>query len=206
VLQRNTIKRMDFALGATMATTKTRLAEIGGFEGLVDYLADDYQLGNRIANTGARIEICSTPVECRSEPQDAEEVWSHQLRWARTVRVCQPLPYFSSILSNATLWPLLAVLGNGARGMELFVVALLVRVMTAQLNYERLIGQEGWKAGLLAPVKDLLQVPVWALAFFGNEISWRDQSFHVDRGGKLTPLAWTSPDEAVEGTAEPLEN
>jgi ceramide glucosyltransferase len=206
VLQGNTIRRMDFALGAAMATTKTRLAQIGGFESLVDYLADDYQLGNRIANTGARVEICSTPVECRSEPQDAEEVWSHQLRWARTVRVCQPLPYFLSILSNATLWPLLAAMGHGPRSIELLVTALVVRVMTAQMNYDQMVGQAGWKAGLLAPAKDLLQVPIWALAFFGNEISWRDQRFHVDRGGRLTPLAWASPDPPVDVTVEPQEN
>jgi len=31
-------------------------------------------------------------------------VWKHQLRWARTIRVCQPLPYFFSILSNAGFW------------------------------------------------------------------------------------------------------
>ena len=90
--------------------------------------------------------------------------------------------------------------------MEVFVVALVVRVMTAQFNYERMVGQEGWKAGLLAPVKDLLQVPIWALAFFGNEISWRDQRFQVDTGGRLTPLAWPSPDQSVEVTVEPQEN
>ena len=28
-------------------------------------------------------------------------VWKHQLRWARTIRVCQPVPYFFSLLSNA---------------------------------------------------------------------------------------------------------
>ena len=41
------------------------------------------------------------------------EVWIHQLRWARTIRVCQSVPYFFSILNNVTLWALLlALLGD----------------------------------------------------------------------------------------------
>src|SRR5664279_5517104 len=36
-----------FGLGATIATTKTILREIGGFEALVAYLGDDYELGAR---------------------------------------------------------------------------------------------------------------------------------------------------------------
>jgi ceramide glucosyltransferase len=189
VLQRNMLKPMDFALGAAMATSKSRLAEIGGFEALVDYLADDYQLGNRIAKTGARLELCTVPVECHAERQSAWAVWNRQLRWARTIRVCQPAPYFLSVLSNGTFWPLLAAVANRSFGMACFVSALIVRMLTAAANYHRLTGNRPYKAGLLAPVKDLLHVAVWASAFIGNEITWRDQRFRVDKCGKLTPKA-----------------
>ena len=188
VLQGNTLKPMDFALGAAMATTKERLAQIGGFEGLLEYLADDYQLGNKIARTGARLTICPMPVECRTEAQSASAVWQHQLRWARTIRVCQPMPYFFSILSNGTFWPLVALAANRSSGWGLMIGAIVVRIATARATYERLTRKSGWKAGFLAPTKDLLQVLIWALAFAGNEITWRNQRFHVDKGGKLTPL------------------
>src|SRR5207247_5039543 len=78
-----------------------------GYQALVDYLADDYQLRNRIARGGTRIVLSPVVVECREMPRNWSEIWRHQLRWARTIRVCQPLPYFFSILGNATLWPLL---------------------------------------------------------------------------------------------------
>ena len=107
VLQARTLRPQDFALGAVMATRRAQLAEIGGFRALVDYLADDYQLGNQLARRGYRIELCPVVVECWERPQGWREVWAHQLRWARTVRVCQPGPYFLSILSNATIWPVL---------------------------------------------------------------------------------------------------
>lgn len=104
VLQSRTLKPLDFALGAVMATRRQQLNEIGGFRALVDYLADDYQLGHQIAKRGYRIELCPVVVECREREQGWREVWAHQLRWARTIRVCQPVPYFFSILSNVTWW------------------------------------------------------------------------------------------------------
>src|SRR5207249_3973973 len=107
VLQAQNLKPLDFALGAVMATTRRRLESIGGFEALKDFLADDYQLGNLIARKGGRIVLCPVVVECRESPKSWREVWRHQLRWARTIRICQPVPYFFSILGNATLWPLL---------------------------------------------------------------------------------------------------
>ena len=107
VCQARTLRPMDFALGAVMATTRKQLGAIGGLESLVDYLADDYQLGNKIARAGGRIELCPVVVDCLESPKTWTEIWKHQLRWARTIRVCQPLPWFFSILSNATLWPLL---------------------------------------------------------------------------------------------------
>jgi ceramide glucosyltransferase len=109
VLQSNSMKPQNFALGAVMMSRRETLANIGGFEPLLDYLADDYQLGHRIAATGARIQMSPVVVQCWDKPMDFRAVWNHQLRWARTIRASQPLPYFFSILSNVTLWALLLI-------------------------------------------------------------------------------------------------
>jgi ceramide glucosyltransferase len=185
VLQRNHLKSMDFALGAVIGTSRPTLNRIGGFEPLLDYLADDYQLGKRITEAGGKLTICPIPVTCWAEEHGWARVWNHQLRWARTIRVCQPLPYFLSILGNGTLWPLLAALVSPG----LAVFSLLVRCFSAKVNYARLTGSDGWIAFALAPVKDLFSAILWALAFAGNTVTWRDQRFRVHRGGKLTPLA-----------------
>lgn len=112
VLQSQTLKPLDYALGAAMLVRRETLAEIGGFPVLANCLADDYQLGQRIAKNGHRIALCPVVAECWDPPMNWRDVWKHQLRWARTIRVCRPLPYFLSILSNATLWPLLWLLSE----------------------------------------------------------------------------------------------
>ena len=123
VLQARSLKALDFALGAVMATRRRQLAEIGGFQALADCLADDYQLGRRIARRGYRLELSPLVVECWSAPTGWAAVWKHQLRWARTIRVCQPAPYFLSILSNPTLWPLLYLAVNPTGPVLLFSLA-----------------------------------------------------------------------------------
>jgi ceramide glucosyltransferase len=193
VLQAQSLKPIDFALGAVMAVRKPQLAEIGGFTALADCLADDYQLGNRIARRGYRIALSTVPVECWSEPMGWSAVWKHQLRWARTVRVCQPLPYFFSILSNPTLWPLLwLVIKTSQISLGFFLVCLFLRIITALhlqrrlynsriTHHESRITSPPW----LPPLKDLLQTAIWLLAFIGNHVEWRGQRMRLRRDGTL---------------------
>jgi len=189
VLQSQSIKPIDFALGAVMTTTRGQLTKIGGFGALADYLADDYQLGFQIAQTGARLALSPIVVECRNVPMRWREVWSHQLRWARTIRVCQPLPYFFSQLQNGTLWPCLWALWEPT-GPVIAVVAvcLLTRMAVGLYCEQKLTRRKDLNALWLALFKDLLQVVIWALAFFGKHIDWRGQRFEVRAGGKLVRL------------------
>jgi ceramide glucosyltransferase len=201
VLQSRSLKPIDFALGAVMATRRQQLQEIGGFAGLVDCLADDYQLGNRIARRGHSIALSPMVVECWSPPMGWADVWKHQLRWARTIRVCQPAPYFFSILSNATLWPLLwLVVKPAAPVAACAIFCWLVRIMTA-LDFQRRLNrapsdpmaqspsQAPGRYAWLILVKDLLQASIWLLAFLGNRIEWRGQRLRLRRDGTLERLS-----------------
>jgi len=187
VLQSQMLKPLDFALGAVMATRRQQIDEIGGFRALVDCLADDYQLGNRIARKGYRIELSPVVVECRESPMNWRAVWAHQLRWARTIRVCQPVPYFFSVLSNATLWPLLWwLLCPSTLSLGVLAGAAILRLAaTADLQWRLTRSVEQIAYAWLAPLKDLLQAALWACAFAGNRIEWRGQPFVLRRDGTL---------------------
>jgi len=195
VLQSCSLKPMDFSLGAAMVTRRAEIAAMGGFAAFRDCLADDYQIGNRIVrqDSGKRIKICPVVVECWDGTMGWPAVWKHQLRWARTIRVCQPVPYFFSILSNPTVWPLAWAVAahNPPAGIFLGLALVARMLMTADLQ-RRLRAKtesrklkaesEGW---WLAPVKDVLQVVVWAAAFMGNTVEWRGRRMKVKRDGTL---------------------
>jgi ceramide glucosyltransferase len=137
------------------------------------------------------------------------EVWKHQLRWARTIRVCQPLPYFFSILNNVTLWSLAWITAAGAvptfeshtlasggfagafsvpRELIVAMSCVLVRIAVA-LNLQCRLAPMGahWNYFWLVPVKDLLQFALLAGAFLGNRIEWRGHRYRLRRDGTLVP-------------------
>jgi ceramide glucosyltransferase len=199
VLQSNTIKPQAFALGAVMMLRAEDLASAGGFESLLDYLADDYQLGQRIAAAGKRVALSTVVVECREKPAGFAEVWQHQLRWARTIRASQPVPYFFSILSNVTLWATLFASAaawvlwrltdswNGPLLAALcFSGVLILRVASARVLASRLAGQAVlFSLVTMILIKDVLQVGIWACSFLGNRVEWRGRVFRITAGGKL---------------------
>ena len=187
VLQARSLGPVDFALGAAMSMPAAMLRQIGGFAPLADYLADDYELGRKIARAGGRIEFSSAVVDCREAPAGWKEVWKHQLRWARTIRVCRPLPYFISVLGNATAWPLLwLLLEKDPTAVPFCLVALLFRMVSAAQQQKRLTQSDAHLAyWWLTPVKDLLDVLIWAAAFRGNHVEWHGERYRVLAGGKL---------------------
>ena len=191
VLQSEMLKPLDFALGAVILVRRKALAEIGGYAAVANCLADDYQVGNRIAQRGNRIALSPVVVECWDAPMNWGSVWRHQLRWARTIRVCQPVPYFFSILSNASLWPLLWLAVSAATTKTLAapltaVFFLVVRTVLAQslqrrLTPERKLVSPAW----LVPVKDWLQAALWFAAFAGNTVEWRGRQMQLRPDGTL---------------------
>jgi ceramide glucosyltransferase len=193
VLQARSLGPVDFALGAVMSMPATMLGRIGGFAALADYLADDYELGRSIARAGGRIEFATAVVDCREAPFGWGEVWRHQLRWARTIRVCRPISYFLSLLGNATLWPLLWLLaGRDKLALTFFLVAMLFRTVSAARQQKRLTKSAGHSGyWWLTPVKDLLEVLIWAAAFWGNRVEWRGEDYRILAGGKLLKIKTT---------------
>ena len=193
VLQSQTLKPLDFALGAAILMRRKALAQIGGFNAIVNCLADDYQLGNRIAENGHHIALCPVIAECWDAPMDWRAVWNHQLRWARTIRACQPVPYFFSILSNATFWPLLWLIESLLFSKHIFVplVALgflSTRILVAQNLQRRFTQSRDIANWWLVPLKDLLQVALWAGAFSGNTVEWRGRQMRMCRAGNLVEV------------------
>jgi len=174
-----------FALGATMATTKLVLREIGGLELLVDYLGDDYELGARTAAARYKVELSDVVVETAMPDYNFRNFWMHQLRWARNVRDRRPAQYFGLIVTFGLAWGILAVLVEPRAWWtwaELAVVALL-RVMAAlAIGREVLRDPNATRDLWLLPLRDFVALAVWIASFAGNQIEWRGLKFRIKNG------------------------
>jgi ceramide glucosyltransferase len=190
VLQARSLKPVDFALGAVMTLPAAQLQAIGGFAALADVLADDYHLGRLVACQHKRIEFATVVAECWEAPMNWRQVWAHQSRWARTIRVCQPFPYFLSILNNSTLWPLLwLAVARQPAVLALCGGCVLFRIGSAWQQQSRLTQLPVRLAYTwMPPVKDLLDVLVWAGSFASNRITWRGQRYRILPDGKLSKV------------------
>ena len=189
VLQARSLSPLRFALGAAMLIPREKLNRICGFESLRDFLADDYELGRRMAATRSRIEVAGSVVECRSARVAALQVWDHQVRWARTIRACRPWSYFLSIVANATLWPALwAALQPGRISATMLVFSLGFRIFAAGRMEARLAGRSTISSSWMILVKDFLQVGVWSSAFLGKTVIWQGVRYRVGSGGRLASV------------------
>ena len=184
------LQEPDFCFGATMAVRRQALAAIGGFEGLAPYLADDFLLGHRVRQAGWRVRIASYVVEDRVAEADLRSLLTHELRWARTVRVCRPLGYaFSFIGNNALSLACLFLLVSGFSAAGLLVTAIAV-VLRLGLHFQLrgVLRVPPPAAPWLLPLRDLLCLAVWIASYFGREVCWRGRRVTIAAGGRLLPV------------------
>jgi len=185
------LEGLTFALGASMAVRREALLAIGGFETLAGYLADDYQLGNKIHRAGWRIALDPGFVESVIKPENFMTVLSRQLRWARTMRVSRPGGYLASGVTLPFPAALLATILSPSPAVGMAAVALLygVRLSVCTL-FSRCFVRDGlfprwlW----LLPLRDMLAFFTWALSFSGNRVEWRGSRFVLKPGGKIEEL------------------
>ena len=176
----------EFALGSTMAFGAETLRAIGGFEAIVDYLADDYQLGRHIHQLGLHIAFADVVVETNLGAGSWLDVWRHQLRWARTIRVSRLAGYCGSIVTHATLWSIVALL-VGAWWAA--VPALALRIAAgAWIAAEVLEDSSAARRSALMPIRDLFGSAVWLAGLFGTTVEWRGLKLHLRPDGRIQPM------------------
>jgi ceramide glucosyltransferase len=184
VLVARLLSSSGFALGATMAFRKRELEGIGGFEAIREFLADDYQIGARISALGKRVTLADTVVETNLGAGSWRDVWKHQVRWARTLRVSRPGGYFGYGITQTTFWCLIAALSGHPR---VAIAGLIVRLAAAFFAL-RAIDPRRTLAFLAVPVRDLFGFAVWCAGLAGTEVEWRGVRFRLSPDGRIAPI------------------
>ncbi len=189
----------EFALGSTMAFRAADLERIGGFAAIADYIADDYQLSRRIRGLGLRVVISKCVVETSVPDSGWADMWRHQLRWARTIRLSRGGGYLGLPLTNATMWAaLLALAGAWWWAAALFGLRLVSGLFTAVFV---LGDRRTLRDAFLIPFRDLAGLAIWAGGLFGSKVVWRDARLRLDREGRI--VATERAPSAAE--AEPVQ-
>jgi ceramide glucosyltransferase len=179
-----------FGLGSTLAFRRAELEKIGGFPSFVDYLADDYELGKRIAILGLFVKLSEVVVETYLPSYRLREFFAHQLRWARGVRDARAGGYLGLVFTFGLLWALLALTASrgalwawGGLAVTLFLRFAVALIVGREVLKDRQTLKNAW----LIPLRDLIAVAVWIVSLGGHTVTWRGDRFRL-KNGKLSRI------------------
>jgi ceramide glucosyltransferase len=172
----------EFAMGSTLGFRRTDLERIGGFEAISDYLADDYQLGAKLHALGLKCVLSDVIVSTHLGGTWLD-VWMHQVRWARTIRVSKFSGYVGLPATFATLWALLLAC-SGSWRVALAVLAVRM-LMAIESGWMTMRSRDVPRLWFLIPLRDLFGAAVWAAGLFGNTVIWRGQKLKLDGEGRI---------------------
>lgn len=178
--------RVRFGLGSTLAVSRAALEKIGGFETLVDFLADDYELANAIVKAGYQVVVPDTIVETNVHDYTFQEFWDHQLRWGRTVRSSRAGGYFGLVVTFGLFWAVVWALVSAGSLIALAAIGVMIALRWILVAaYASALGDTyAAKSWWLVPLRDLISPIVWLCSIGGSRIVWRGERFQL-RNGKL---------------------
>jgi len=185
---------VKFALGPTIATTRTRLAEFGGYQTIENRPADDLLVGRLIAGRGYEIQLSPYTVETVADYQSMSDLMEKRLRWLVVMRHMRPWGHFGLLFTNALPWMILAVAVNHDLVFAAWMIAtyLILRLsLTWMIGVWGLKRRELGKKLFLVPVWDALAFGMWLVSFARNTIKWRGGQYYI-RDGMLVPAASSS--------------
>lgn len=204
VLVGQRVLKMRFAMGATVALRKKDLNQIGGFAAIADYLADDYQLGVRIANLGLRVHLSDYIVASILGATTFSEQWHREVRWAHCNRVSRPLEYPGILLSFSTplAFTILLVSAFSTLGWWTLATSLTLRWTVGWLITGTTKDEEGRRWLFWLPIRDMLSAMIWCAGFLSRRVIWRGEQFVLRSDGRLVPVESHRQAEAsVSGTS-----
>ncbi len=182
---------LHYGLGATLAVRREALEKAGGLLALADQLADDYEMGARVARAGYRVALSAEVVETSVPAYDWRGFCDHQLRWLRTVRDARPGGYAGLVFTHGLVWAMtnLLLCEASAASLALLAASLLLRmaqaaVLSAIVLEDRTLLADLW----LLPLRDAVALGLWLAGFAGTTIVWRGQRYRLKRG-VLTKIA-----------------
>jgi ceramide glucosyltransferase len=185
------LEGVRFTLGPSAAVRKTTLARIGGFERMGNYAADDYMLGNLVAEAGETVAISDHVVEHLILRSGFWKTIEHQLSWMRSTRFSRPMGHLGTVLTFSVPFGFLSWLGGVLAGWPLLGLALFLFTVALKTTHSMLVGgmAVGSRSAVLLgfhyPLRDLIGFFLWAASYGSNKLHWHGRVFELEPGGTI---------------------
>jgi len=183
-----------FALGVTMVLRKGAWAKAGGYEDLGQYYAEDFVLGNRLAEQGYGVRMANYVVRLMVLPQSLRASFRDQLRWMKSTRRSRPAGHLGTGLTYSVpfgvlglAWGLLA--GHPVTGLLWLLATCANRWVMAAVVLWALEDEQPGKPILIYPLRDLLGFAVWVASYMGDRMQYHGGAYSLGVGGKFEPVA-----------------
>ena len=182
-------------LGGSTALRRSVLESIGGWESLLEYMVDDYELGRRVEAKGLKIAVMPYFVDTVIDLSSPADWWQHLVYLDQNTWLAQPVGFLATIFARAVPFALLfaAFRWFDVVGLLVLAAALAIRLATTALILVRGLGdREGLRSLALLPVRDLAALASWVFAITKRTFVWRGYEFRLASGGRIVPRR-TSP-------------
>ncbi len=182
------LEGISFAFGSTIVIRRDVLEHIGGLEGIVNALADDYLLGNKVKKAGYDVTLSDYVVDDALGRESLAEMWGRRLRWARTMKAMRTTGWVGSGITHGVPLAIIFLIINGfhSLGWTVMILMLLYRYLTAFYIAIRATSDYNiTRYWYMLPISDCLDFSLWIASFLGNTVTWRGIRMKVTPGGEL---------------------
>ncbi|MBV8571135.1 MAG: glycosyltransferase [Acidobacteriaceae bacterium] len=186
-------KQLDgvkFAIGPTIATTRSQLARFGGYEAIENRPGDDLLIGRSIAEQGYRVELLPYTIDTVADFGSLAELWHKRLRWLVVMRYMRPAGHLGLLLTQGLFWSVVAAIVAPSMALA---TAYLSLYLALRIVMTMVIGSYGfklpatWRDSLLIPVWDAMAFLLWLASFTRRSVRWRGNDYYI-REGQLVPV------------------
>ena len=190
VLVATMLEGTKFALGATMAVRRKSFQDVGGFDDLGQFYADDFVLGNRLANQGTKVQLATHVIRLMVQDAPFWLSFRNQLRWMQSTRRSRPWGHLGTGLTFAIPFGLIGLMwglvsGHALLGL-LWLGAMVVNRCVQAFAILRALGDSDWLHGvMLYPLRDLLGWVLWVASYSGDNFYYRGKVYKLKDGGRV---------------------
>jgi ceramide glucosyltransferase len=190
VLVADMIEGTKFALGATMATRRKSFQDVGGFNELGQFYADDFVLGNRLAAQGTGVLLATYIIRLMVQDSPFWLSFRNQLRWMQSTRRSRPWGHLGTGLTFAMPYGLLGLLccllsGHAGLGVLWLGAMAVNRWLQAGAILSVLGDPDRVYNALIYPLRDVLGFTLWLGSYGGENFYYRGKIYKLKEGGRV---------------------